>query len=165
MAAATSRRCYCFVPKCDFMEPCGSSGCEVIPCPEKPLGEFDFCVFHLVTYNTRTRNIRVGEDRVRYVAPVSGKTIMDDTWFRKNERYFRGYETKLMPGCSYTWIFVYHMVKRIEKKLKRFDMYWAASRIQRYYKRAISDPSYKMCRERLLREFGDFETTQNAKSN
>lgn len=30
-----------------------------------------------------------------------------------------------------------------------------ASRIQRAFKRAMSNPSYKMCRERLLREFGE----------
>lgn len=149
-------KCYCFVPKCDFMEPRPLSslyGCEIVPCTEAPVHGSDFCKFHAIAYNARCRNIRIDEDRIRYVAPVSGRTIMDDTWFRKNERFFRGYETKLVPGNSYTWIFVYHMVKRVEKKLQRFDRYWAAYRIQRAFKRSISDPNYKMCRDRLMREF------------
>ena len=146
-------RCYCFVPKCDFLE-CGL-GCEVVQCPETAIPGFDFCKFHTITYNIRNVNIRVTDDRISYVAPVSGRVIMDDTWFRKNERYFRGYESKLMPGNSYTWIFVYHMVKRIEARLKRFEGYIPATKIQRAWKRCISNPSYKACRDRLTREFGD----------
>ena len=145
-------RCYCFVPTCGFLE-CGVECSKRVQCSEPPVSGFDFCKFHLVVYNTRSANIMVTDDRVAYVAPVSKRVIMDDTWFRKNERYFRGYENKLMPGNSYTWIFVYHMVKRIEKKLKRFENYWAAQRIQRAWRRCISDPSYKVCRRRLDREF------------
>lgn len=32
-----------------------------------------------------------------------------------------------------------------------------ASRIQRAFKRAVSNPNYKMCRERLLREFDELK--------
>ena len=32
-----------------------------------------------------------------------------------------------------------------------------ASRIQRRYRRAMSDPWYKMCRDRLRREFGEMQ--------
>lgn len=144
-------RCYCYVPRCEFLE-CGL-GCEVVPCPEPPREGTDFCKFHLITFGIRTCNIIVDSDRVSYVAPVTKRVIMDDTWFRKNERYFNGYQSKLMPGNSYTWIFVYYMVKRIEKRLKRFENYWAAHRIQRSWRRCISDPSYKVCRRRLIREF------------
>lgn len=147
-------RCYCYVPACEFLE-CGR-GCEMIPCSEPPHAGTDFCNFHLITYNLRCNNIVMSEDRISYVAPVSKRVIMDDTWFRKNERYFRGYESKLMPGNSYTWIFVYHMVKRIEKKLKRFENYWAAQRIQRAWRRCVSDPNYKVCKDRLTREASEF---------
>lgn len=152
--------CYCYVPTCGFMTDhgCGKHTCEFVPCPEPSVFPgSDFCKYHLIAYNVRSANIRITDTSVSYVAPVSGRVIMDDTWFRKNERYFRGYETKLVPGNSYTWIFVYHMVKRIEKKLERFDRYWAASRIQRTFRKVMSDPSYKMCRERLTREFGEFD--------
>lgn len=147
-------RCYCYVPKCEFLT-CGT-GCERVPCNEPPIEGQDFCKFHMITYNIRNANIRVTDDSVAYVAPVSGRVIMDDTWFRKNERYFRGYESKLMPGNSYTWIFVYHMVKRIEKRLKRFENYIPATKLQRAWRRCVSDPNYKMCRNRLAKEYSEF---------
>ncbi len=150
-------RCYCFVPNCEFLK-CGL-GCEIVPCKEAPLNGIDFCGAHNMCYNIRARNIKEVDGRMAYVAPGSGRVIMDDTWFRKNERYFRGYQSKLMPGNSYTWIFVYHMVKRIEKRLKRFENYWAAHRIQRAWRRAISNPEYKACRNRLTKELSsEFES-------
>lgn len=138
-------RCYCFVTECDFL------GCKVVPCKEAPLNGTDFCKFHLIQFNVKKNSIRVDPDRVSYVSPT-GRVIMDDTWFRRNERYFKGYESKLIAGSSYTWIFVYHMVKRIEAKLKRFEGYIPATKLQRAWKRCISDPNYLMCRRRLMRE-------------
>ncbi len=100
--------------------------------------------------------MRVETDRIKYVSP-SGTVIMDDTWFRRNERYFKGYQSKLIPGSSNSCIFVYYMVKRIEAKLKRFENYWAAQRIQRAWKRCISDPYYTLCKKRLEREATEIE--------
>lgn len=143
-------RCYCYVACSDNCTTC------IRPCNETPVPGKDFCKFHLIQYNIKMNSIRVSENSVSYVSP-SGRVIMDDTWFRRNERYFKGYETKLIAGSNYTWIFVYHMIKRIEAKLKRFDGYIPATKLQRAWKRCISDPSYQICRKRLVREATEIE--------
>ena len=48
---------------------------------------------------------------------------------------------------------MYTMEKLIEKKLERFKHFFDAVKIQRTFKRAMSNPNYKMCRNRLLNEF------------
>jgi hypothetical protein len=105
-------------------------------------------------------SMRVTSDRISFVSPT-GRVILDDTWFRKNERYFKGYQNKLIPGCSYTWVFVYFMVKRIEAKLKRFENYTPATIIQRTWKRCITNPEYSMCRKRLFKEFESCDQVLN----
>ncbi len=47
------------------------------------------------------------------------------------------------------------MEKHIEKKLARYRHFFEAVCIQRCFRRAMSDPGYKMCRKRLLKEFCD----------
>lgn len=143
-------RCYCYVACCDHWNTC------IEPCNGEPFNGTDFCKYHLIQFNVKKNSIRVEPDRVSYVSP-SGRVIMDDTWFRRNERYFKGYQSKLIAGSNYTWIFVYYMVKRIEAKLKRFEGYIPATKLQRAWKRCISDPNYLMCRKRLQREANDIE--------
>lgn len=122
-------------------------------CECDALEGFDFCKQHLIMFNIKKNNIRVTEDRVSYVAPISGRVILDDAWFRKNERLFRGWETKIIPSqSSYTWIFVYYMIKRIEQRLMRIIKSICARSIQKAWRRCISDPNYEMCRRRLMRE-------------
>ena len=48
---------------------------------------------------------------------------------------------------------MYTMEKLIEKKLARFKHFFDAVKIQRTFKRAMSDPNYKMCKNRLFKEF------------
>ena len=127
----------------------GMCGCDT-------LEGFDWCKKHLIMFNIKKNNIRVTEDKVAYVAPISGRVILDDTWFRKNERLFRGWETKIIPSSSsYTWIFVYYMMKRIEKRLTRVYESIHARKIQRAWRRCISDPNYQVCKRRLVREFSE----------
>ena len=100
-------------------------------------------------FNLKSKNIRVTEDRVSYVSPMNGRTILDDTWFRMNERFFRGIESKLIPSTSsYTWIFVYYMVKRIQERIRSIH----ARRIQRQWRESISNPNYALCKKRLMNE-------------
>lgn len=136
-------RCYCYVDHLDT---------HVEPCSREPINGTDFCKEHLIQFNLRMNSMRVTPDRIKFVSPT-GRVILDDTWFRKNERYFNGYQNKLIPGYSYTWIFVYHMIKRIESKLQRFESYIQATKIQRAWKRCITNPEYTMCKDRLKREF------------
>lgn len=143
-------RCYCYVERLG----------AIVPCAELPHEGTDFCKNHLMIFNLKTRNVIVSEKNVSYVNPRTGQTIMDDTWFRRNERFFRGHDSKLVAGSSsYTWIFVYYMIKRIEQKLKRFEHYTQASLIQRTWRRCISDPNYMMCRKRLAGEFNSMPTS------
>jgi hypothetical protein len=83
---------------------------------------------------------------------------MDDDWFRRNERYFKGYQSKLIAGSSYTWIFVYYMVKRIEARLKSIEKSIKARRIQQKWRECISNPNYLACRRRLVHEFQEIES-------
>lgn len=127
--------------------------CYGTSCSDQAHEGFDFCKKHQILFNLKSNNIKITKDKVSYVAPISGRVILDDTWFRTNERFFRGYETKLIPSQgSYTWVFVYHMVKRIEKRIERIKMSMSARKIQVAWRRCISDPSYKTCRTRLVRE-------------
>jgi hypothetical protein len=56
---------------------------------------------------------------------------------------------------------MYEMEKLIERKLARFKHFFDAVKIQRAFKRAISDPEYRMCRNRLLREFECMSPQEN----
>ena len=50
---------------------------------------------------------------------------------------------------------MYAMDKHIESKLARFKNYAYAQKIQRAFKRAVSNPEYTMCRSRLAREYNN----------
>ncbi len=75
-------------------------------------------------------------------------------FFDEPKIYKLEYRHKLKYITSY-WYFsqMYHMEKHIEKVLNRFKHFFEAVRIQRCFKRAMSNPEYYMCRRRLLREF------------
>jgi Leu/Phe-tRNA-protein transferase len=47
------------------------------------------------------------------------------------------------------------MEKYIEKTLSRFKNFFDVVKIQRSFKRAMSNPEYRMCRNRLLTEFNE----------
>lgn len=140
------KRCYCFVESHGRIVPCGNSQCN----------DTDFCKNHLILFNIKSKNIKVTDTRVSYVNPRSGATILDDTWFRKTDKFFKGWESKLIASqSSYTWIFVYFMVKRIEHKLETLRRNMYARRIQRVWRRCVSNPEYKVCRNRLMREYNE----------
>ncbi len=50
--------------------------------------------------------------------------------------------------------FFEHLKWSVERRIRKHIL---ASRIKRAFRRAISDPNYKMCRDRLLREFEESE--------
>ena len=132
-------RCYCYVERYG----------TIVPCDQIPHGGSDFCKNHLMIFNMKSKNIRVTENRVSYVSPMNGRTILDDTWFRNNEKFFRGFESKLIPSTSsYTWIFVYYMIKRIQERIRAIH----AKRIQRRWRECIGNPEYRICRARLTKE-------------
>ena len=58
--------------------------------------------------------------------------------------------------CTDQILYEYLTVKT-NKQLDSFEICakktLMASRIKRYFKRSISDPSYKLCRDRLMNEF------------
>jgi hypothetical protein len=75
-------------------------------------------------------------------------------FFDKPKVYKTEYRYKLQFICSYRYMSqMYTMEKFIENKLARFKNYFDVVKIQRTFKRAISNPNYQMCRKRLLREF------------
>lgn len=77
-----------------------------------------------------------------------------DQFFDEPKMYKLEYRYKLRYITSYRYFSqMYHMEKEIENKLNRYRHFFEATLIQRCFKRAMSDPAYKMCRERLLREF------------
>jgi hypothetical protein len=79
-----------------------------------------------------------------------------DDFFNEPKMYKLEYRYKLRYITSYRYFSqMYHMEKFIEKKLERFKHFFETTLIQRCFKRAISNPSYNMCRSRLLREFND----------
>lgn len=75
-------------------------------------------------------------------------------FFDEPKMYKLEYRYKLKFITSYKYMSrMYEMEKCIEKKLARFKNYFDAVKIQRAFKRAISNPEYQMCKTRLLREF------------
>lgn len=81
-------------------------------------------------------------------------------FFDEPKVYKTEYRYKLQFITSYRYMSnMYDMEKFIEKKLARFRNFFEAVKIQRSFKRAMSDPSYRMCRDRLLREFSHLGET------
>lgn len=75
-------------------------------------------------------------------------------FFDEPKMYKLEYRYKLKYITSYRYFSqMYHMEKALECKLERFRNFFQTVLIQRCFKRAVSNPEYKMCRERLLREF------------
>lgn len=75
-------------------------------------------------------------------------------FFDVPKMYKLEYRYKLKYITSYRYFSqMYHMEKVLECKLARFRNFFQTVLIQRCFKRAMSNPEYKMCRERLLREF------------
>jgi hypothetical protein len=83
-------------------------------------------------------------------------------FFDEPKVYKTEYRYKLQFITSYRYMSrMYEMEKYIENKLARFKHFFEAVKIQRAFKRAVSNPAYKMCRERLLREFSECEGCEN----
>jgi hypothetical protein len=77
-------------------------------------------------------------------------------FFDEPKMYKLEYRYKLKYITSYRYMSrMYEMEKFIERKLARFKHFFEAVKIQRAFKRAMSNPAYQMCRTRLLREFND----------
>ena len=75
-------------------------------------------------------------------------------FFDEPKMYKLEYRYKLKYITSYKYMSqMYTMEKCIENKLARFKHFFDAVKIQRVFKRAMSNPEYQMCRTRLLREF------------
>jgi hypothetical protein len=75
-------------------------------------------------------------------------------FFDKPKVFKLEYRYKLQFITSYRYMSqMYTMEKCIEQKLARFKHFFDAVKIQRAFKRAISDPNYQMCKARLLQEF------------
>jgi hypothetical protein len=75
-------------------------------------------------------------------------------FFKIPKIYKLEYRYKLRYVTSYKYFSqMYDMEKFIEKKLERFRHFFETTLIQRCFKRAMSDPAYKMCRSRLMDEF------------
>jgi hypothetical protein len=80
-------------------------------------------------------------------------------FFMEPKMYKMEYRYKLKYITSYTYFAqMYKMEKYIENKLARFAHFFEAACIQRCFKRAISNPEFKMCRNRLMREYKDIST-------
>jgi hypothetical protein len=142
--------CYCFVSCFDENGNNNPVRCDG-ECDEGK----DFCRRHIISFTNKSRNIRVSENTIELLAPSSKRVIMDDGRYRENTKYFNGWKFMLQPDTGYQWIFVYYMVKRIEQKIKRFENYTPAYKIQRAWRRCVSNPWYKVCKDRLLKEFCD----------
>lgn len=71
---------------------------------------------------------------------------------RNAEEYFfnMGYDYDVFVGLHEA---------AIEHVCKEYKKILMASRIKRLYKRAKSDPNYKMCRDRLLQEYNEITTS------
>ncbi len=81
-------------------------------------------------------------------------------FFDEPKMYKLEYRYKLKYITSYRYMSqMYGIEKLIEKKLARFKHFFEAVKIQRTFKRAMSNPEYQMCRNRLNKEFLNMETT------
>lgn len=105
-------------------------------CQFKAKDGLDFCPCHEVMYN------------------ISLVLQKPHAFFEEPKMYKLEYRHKLRYITSYKYFAnMYAMEKVIEKKLARFKHFFQAACIQRCFKRAMSDPNYKMCKDRLNREF------------
>lgn len=79
------------------------------------------------------------------------------------ENWFVLFKSYVNSGVEYDYgLFsniLYMTITHLQDVYKRNIM---ASRIKRQFKRSISDPSYKMCRDRLNKEFASFSSSTNA---
>lgn len=81
-------------------------------------------------------------------------------FFVEPKMYKMKYRYKLKYITSYKYFApMYKMEKYIENKLVRFRNFFEATCIQRCFKRAISNPEFKMCRNRLMREYKDISNS------
>ncbi len=120
--------------------PCYGYWYDDEPCQSETTGpNSDFCDAHEHTYK---------------ISLLLEKFAPPEKFFQEPKMY------KLEPKHKLPWIHssyyftkMYAMEKHIEKKLARFEHFFEAVLIQRCFKRAMSDPNYKMCRGRITREF------------
>jgi len=106
------------------------------PCKFHAVPDTDFCPCHTAMYN------------------MSLVLQKPHQFFDEPKVYKTEYRYKLRYITSYKYFaLVYKMEKFIEAKLNRLKHFFEATLIQRCFKRAMSNPEYKMCRERLLREY------------
>ena len=78
------------------------------------------------------------------------------SFFDEPKMYKLEYRYKLKYITSYKYMSrMYSMEKYIEKTLSRFKNFFDVVKIQRSFKRAMSNPEYRMCRNRLLTEFNE----------
>lgn len=105
-------------------------------CQIKAIDNSDFCHAHQIMYN------------------MSLALQKHHDFFEEPKMYKLEYRYKLRYITDYRYMsHMYNMEKIIENKLKRFKHFFEAVTIQRCFKRATSDPNYKMCRDRLINEF------------
>ncbi len=110
------------------------------PCQSETTGPYsDFCDAHEHTYK------------------ISLLLAKPHKFFQEPKVYKLEPEHKLpWIHSSYYFTKMYAMEKHIEKKLARFEHFFEAVLIQRCFRRAMSNPNYRMCRERLMREYETF---------
>lgn len=103
-------------------------------------GDGDFCPGHKRMYE------------------MSKVLMKHSDFFKEPKMYKLEYRYKLRYITDYRYMSqMYDMEKYIEKKLSRFRHFFETVKIQRCFRRAVSNPSYKMCRDRLRREFTDLD--------
>lgn len=98
--------------------------------------EDDLCHVHRCMYNISKT---VSKHHVFFLEPKVYKLE-----YRYSLKYMTDYKYMSQMYDMYTYI---------HNKLKRFKHFFETIMIQRCFKRAISNPVYKMCRDRLYREY------------
>ena len=81
----------------------------------------------------------------------------------KIERMWRDYGeyyANMGPSFALFLSLMYNSIESFELYIRKRIL--MASRIKRFFKRSISDPSYKMCRDRLNKEFGSLKEQEHA---
>ncbi len=106
------------------------------PCKFTVLKDEDFCPLHDAMFSIST------------ILKQPHAFLSEPKVFKTEYRY------KLKYVTNYRYMSqMYEMEKYIEKKLARFKHFFEATLIQRCFRRAISNPQYELCRNRLLKEY------------
>jgi hypothetical protein len=111
---------------------CLSNGCT-------NLSAGDLCGDHFLILRRKISKVVLTPDHIRIVTP-SGRTEIGIAWYThrtSNDSFVANLDTNF-------WLMTYFALKR-----KRVQI----NKIKRAWRRCISNPEYKMCRDRLRREF------------